>query len=540
MNVYALVNGLNALCSLVVALILLINRPIKEFQLTYAAFSLLLFAWAFAYFVWGFQTEREAGLFWLKALELPVAFIHTLFLHFALSFSGRLRQHRVALISSYLFSCLLVVIHLSGLMYDVEYVRNRSPFLFWPHYKPGLFLFIGAEIFFVSYAMIILFRTIRQSASQARLRLKYFLFFSILGWCGGITNWFYFFDSTMIPPIGNPLVTIFMLASFYLTFRHDIFELDIFFKKTFLYAFLTLFITMIFTISVIISEQIFKKYAGYNSFLATLLAAATIAALFNPARVCLTNYINRYLYGKSFDEFSNENAQMREELRKQDRMKSVATLAAGMAHEIKNPLTTIKTFTEHLSARRSDPAFLDKFERIVSKEVARVDQTVRQILQYARPAPLRLVRGDIAQVLRETSGLFSAQVLDKRLDLRLYLPDHPLLCLFDPEQIRQALVNLILNAIQATPPGGAIDVSAASSGGAVEIQITDSGPGIPAGDLGRIFDPFFTTKESGSGLGLAIVQGIVREHGGSIRVQSKAPSGTVFTLRFPCPAGQPA
>lgn len=216
-------------------------------------------------------------------------------------------------------------------------------------------------------------------------------------------------------------------------------------------------------------------------------------------------------------------------LERDERLAAVGKLAAGLAHEIRNPLASLSGSIQLLGEDARGPLF-----DIALREVQRLDQLVDEFLDAARPPQLQFERTDLRPILREVAQTFSndrryAGRVDIELDLPLELPDAPL----DQARVRQVIWNLLLNAAQAMPDRGTITLTVRSRTGLVELRVSDSGVGIPAERLQRIFDPFFTTRTGGTGLGLANVDRIVRGHGGSVSVYSKPGQGTVFMLTFP-------
>ena len=235
------------------------------------------------------------------------------------------------------------------------------------------------------------------------------------------------------------------------------------------------------------------------------------------------------------------------QVRRTDRLASVGTLAAGMAHEIKNPLVTVKTFTQLLPERYDDPDFRDTFSSLIGQEVKRIDTIVSQLLGFSRPAKPKLAPGSLHEVLDASLNLVAQQLRQNGIRLeRNYGADTDLVQL-DADQLNQAFINLLLNAIEAMSGGGCLTVetrlarpdtyrAAWQNGDAlprIRVTIRDTGEGIPHENLARIFDPFFTTKTQGTGLGLSVAHGIIQEHGGTIDVESEASQGTSFLITFP-------
>ncbi|HEX7128042.1 MAG TPA: ATP-binding protein [Thermodesulfobacteriota bacterium] len=224
---------------------------------------------------------------------------------------------------------------------------------------------------------------------------------------------------------------------------------------------------------------------------------------------------------------------LEEEVRRVDRLAAVGKLAAGMAHEIRNPLASmsgsVQLLREELvTASREHRRLMD----IILRETDRLNELITDFLLFARPGTPRREPVDLAAVIEETAALVgTGRERAVELDVRL---ERPLPMVGDPRELRQVFWNLVVNAEQAMPRGGRIEVAGRLvAGGSIEVTVKDGGSGIAARDLERIFDPFFTTKPNGTGLGLAIVHRIVQSHGGTIAVASRPDAGTTFTLRLP-------
>ena len=240
-----------------------------------------------------------------------------------------------------------------------------------------------------------------------------------------------------------------------------------------------------------------------------------------------------------------ENARLYEDLkrsksyiRRADRLASLGTLTAGLAHEIRNPLVAIKTLTHLLPERLDDEEFRNKFLQIASGEVDRISSLVTELLDFARPSDPKLEQENINTILDGMILLVSTETKKKQVALiKNYASDLPVVQI-DREQIKQVFLNILINAIEATSGMGKITVRTRSfmkPGGEpyVQIEFTDTGCGIPPDQLEEIFDPFFTTKITGSGLGLSISNQIVRDHRGYIDVESELNKGSSFFINLP-------
>ncbi len=226
---------------------------------------------------------------------------------------------------------------------------------------------------------------------------------------------------------------------------------------------------------------------------------------------------------------------MQRSLMQQEKLASIGRLSAGVAHEINNPLTTVLT-TAMLLQEDTDPKtpLYGELETII-KETMRCRSIVTALLDFARQKSPQMKRCSINVIAAETAMLIRKQSAFKDIELKLDLDQTVPPLLMDAQQITQALINLIQNAIESTEPGGTIGIRTELGAGKknVRIYVTDTGTGIPAGLLEQVFEPFFTTKDSGTGLGLAITHGIIVQHGGGIEVASQPNQGTTFTITLP-------
>jgi two-component system sensor histidine kinase HydH len=231
-----------------------------------------------------------------------------------------------------------------------------------------------------------------------------------------------------------------------------------------------------------------------------------------------------------------ETSELNRRLRERERLAAIGEMAAGLAHEIRNPLGAIKGAAEYLDPDLAVDPESREFLQVIIDESNRLNGVVSQFLDYARPFRAQLSPCDVNDVVRKTAKLIAAreQLDQPRLELELD-PDMPPIEL-DAEQIKQVILNLVLNAIDATGSAAepvTITTRAVPERERIEIRVKDRGPGISAEALDHIFIPFFTTKQNGTGLGLAVCQRIITSHGGEIRPQSTLGEGTEFVIRLP-------
>jgi len=246
-----------------------------------------------------------------------------------------------------------------------------------------------------------------------------------------------------------------------------------------------------------------------------------------------------------------DNAALYEELKhsrslvqRTDRLRSLETIAGGFAHEVRNPLTSIKTFIQLTPERKDDPEFIGHFSTVVAEDVARIERLIQEILDYARYMQPKFQEDDINVIVESCLYFVRIKADSKEVRLKKDLAADLPSVLLDRQQIKQVLLNLFINAIEAMGDrGGELIVrthrlSKAPGDTWVQMEVTDTGCGIPPADLEHIFDPFYTTKHEsqereGTGLGLTIVHQIVQEHGGHIEVKSALGRGTTFLVNLP-------
>ena len=237
-----------------------------------------------------------------------------------------------------------------------------------------------------------------------------------------------------------------------------------------------------------------------------------------------------------------EQLQQRErEVLRAEQLAAVGQVAAGVAHELRNPLTSVKMLVQAGREGNPAPGLPEEDLGIIEHEVRRMEQCIQMFLDFARPPRSERRQADLAAVLRRALALVEGRVRRQKVTVVADLPPEPLPLLIDPEQIHQVAVNLLLNALDALPRGGTIHItvernSSARNGtasSAVEVRIRDTGPGIAARIRERLFEPFVSSKETGVGLGLSISKRLVEAHGGSIRGDNHPEGGALFAFTLP-------
>ncbi|MEM1024953.1 MAG: ATP-binding protein [Myxococcota bacterium] len=226
------------------------------------------------------------------------------------------------------------------------------------------------------------------------------------------------------------------------------------------------------------------------------------------------------------------NSQLSARVRERERLAAIGAMAAGLAHEIRNPLGAIKGAAEYLDPARFPDPHEAEFLQVIIEETDRLNGVVSQFLDYARPFQPVLQDTELNEIVRRTLRLVEVETRG-RTPIQAELEDALPVIRADPAQLKQVLLNLVLNAVDATREGQPIHVRTSRMGDRVRLQVRDEGRGIPPAELSQIFIPFFTTKQSGTGLGLAVCQRIVSAHGGEIQAASNPGEGASFTITLP-------
>lgn len=216
-----------------------------------------------------------------------------------------------------------------------------------------------------------------------------------------------------------------------------------------------------------------------------------------------------------------------------DKLATIGELAAGAAHEIRNPLTAIKSSLQYLKTKHQERDEINLLHSAL-KETERIDEILSALLSFSRPSDIKMERSNILETLEESLELISFQAKKQKVTFSRDFPSSPLLLNADRSQLKQLFLNLFLNSLQAMKKGGELKVEVFSTDDQTAlIIISDTGEGIPEENLDKIFDPFFTTKKGGTGLGLSICYGIVKSHQGEIEVKSKLDEGTTALIKLP-------
>ncbi len=523
-------------------LIIAVYVPILYFVLTKGRskitrlFSAHLFSviiWGIAAFLIGLSKDPDLTSKIFQLGDLSVTLIPVLFLHVVYLMLNE--KNRTFLYFAYaqtiFFSYMLLAGNVSApvkFMFNSFYYAQAGPF-----YLPWFILWL----FTITVAHLKLIQHYKITYPQQKKQIFILLLAIPMGFGGGSMNFLPGFGINIFP-FGSFLVPVYGLILAYAILKHQLLDIVVVIKKSVVYSILITLISIIYLLTVLLLEKFAQGIFRYSSLMLSICTAFGLGLIFVPLRHRIQHLVDRYFFKGTQEEIVLQNEQLRQEIAQSEKYKTLSTLASGVAHEIKNPLTAIKTFTEYLPKKLDDKDFLLKFSRLIGKEVDRIDHMVHQLLNYGKPAPLSFKDINIHKLISDTIDMLNSRFIAQKIDVsKDFQADSKLHLRVDPNQIRQALLNVLLNAVEAMPNGGGLYVTTRAERGAggkerFILAVKDSGCGIAAEDLRHIFDPFFSRKDNGTGLGLAIVQGIVEQHNGRIKVESKAGVGTEVRLEF--------
>lgn len=512
-------------------LIVLISKHIKEkIQLIWILFNLSIFLWAFGA-TWASTISSNpqlARIAWKIGCGLGASFSPVFLLHLTYLLTKK-RINKILPLSYVLVIVISALMITTNTFFDIQSTKYNNFFIKAPTTLYVIWFIIWSSLIIYAHFLLFKFFVKKQSAPQ----LKLFIIATFFAFSAGGFN---FLSAFRIPlfEYGNFGLSIYCILATYIIFRHEFIGIKIIIKKSIFYSMLIATMTGLYLMLIFIIEFLFRGFIGYKSIILSLSSAFVIAVIFNPLRNKLQALIDRLFLGKTPQEIARENELLMQELERSERLKVARTLSLGLAHEIKNPLTTIKTFSEYLPEKYLDEDFVKKFASIVPSEVDRINNIIHRILDFSKPSSPSLKKTDISGLIDDTLQFLDSEFLKHKIEVIKEYIDADISLLIDPSQIKQVLINLLLNAIDAMPNGGKLTIKTYTEKNIFAvIEISDTGCGITANNLKNIFNPFFSTKDSGSGLGLSISDQIIKNHNGRIEVESKIKEGTKFKITLP-------
>lgn len=488
-----------------------LHRSLLRLNTTVSLWSLFLFLHYIS------KTENFAFIT-LRLLHSFAIFIPACYLHFVVNLLDIDRRKAIR------FSYIVSIIFL-GVSYHPNFITAIGPKLCFSYYATAGNLYIGwiiAYTLIALYGAYLLIKNYYYVSPLKKIQIKYVLFASMIGFTGGSTIYPLLYNIP-IPPWGEHIIFLYPLIFAIAVLKHDVFELNIVIKRTLVYSISLFLITAAYIVLVLISERFLRDIFGYQSIWITVGAAVLIALLFTPIKNKIQLLIEKFYIKSAYQKLQKELVEI-------DKNKALQSLAAGLAHEIRNPLTAIKVFSEYLPEKFDDKAFREKFSRIVSEETEKINALITELLEFSKPSSLKIGAVDVHQLLNYTLNLLSGEILKANIKIVKNYQIKDATIQADSNKLKHVFHNLIKNSIESIVNKGTITISTAIDNDRLKIEITDTGSGISQKDITKIFDPFYSSKKSGTGLGLAVAQTVISEHQGSIYTQSTLGQGTTFAI----------
>lgn len=522
---------INAVTSFLLGIFVLRSNPRSKLHQLWAWMSVSITIWGIGLSVCfgALPSQYALALFALRVADTIAIFIPLFYLHFVIVFLGQNDRGRVLRLC-YGVSFFLACFGFSD-MY-IPGIRTKMGIANFNDAGPLFWWFFALYIVEPLYAIYLMWRARGVSDGIRRAHVTLVMMTGIIGFFVGAT-WFPLCFNIPIPPIPGCFVWLYCLLVTWAVFKYHLFDIHVVIRRSLVYSILVTVLTVGYFGLVYGLERSFQVAFGYRSMGASLAAFALMALVFQPLKIGIQRVLDLLFFHAPQQAVAKKLEVYEQRAREGERYKAAATLAAGIAHELKNPLAAIQTFLDFFPQKHRDAKFREQFQEVVGSEVKRLQQVAQGLMDFSKPQAPQIKPVDVKQVVEETLALAGPELREKGLTIRTNYTHNGAVVQGDPAQLKQAFLNLILNARDAMEKGGALTIFTGSVNGHVEVHIADTGCGIHPKDLPHLFEPFFTKKEGGNGLGLSIVQSIIREHRGSIQVTTTLGKGTIFAITLP-------
>ncbi len=660
-------------------------------------FNIVVAFWGYGLFLVGIANTEQEAIFGWKIAHLGGFFIGTLFYHIVCVFCGIQRRRLIyfAYLQAFIFNLL---------SFSTKHLFSKTRFVFEIYYNdvtPLLVLGIMSYLFLVILSYYELIRFLKTTRGFKRTQTLYIIFGFMIGFVGGTSTFLPEFRIDILYPFGNLGITLYCLIVSYSILRYRLMDIHVVFKKSMVYSLSAGILTSFFVVIVIFMTKFLSNMAGMNSFTITVIAAITIAILFNPLKNRVQRLIDRFFYKRTYDYYetvsrisrnlasmfdvnevfkfigdtisevlglkniyllaalpggvyevvyhksqkakskkfkaeskndekvmkmnnysgivkfckrsedilikdelpafeekfgpeivdkikgelnpfhgeavvpvfvdgklsllmilgeklsgdmftsedvnlfttiSNQtaiaikNAGLYKDKVDSDRLASIGMMSATFAHEIRNPLTSLKTFAQLMPEKYKDAEFRDTFSKIVEGEIEKIDGLICDLLDFStEKKSARMNNFNLVTLVDETLDYVKGKLGFEKSNIAIEkdYKKNEIHMSGDATKLKQAFVNVITNGCQAMNGNGILTVEINQNSRNVDVKIKDIGNGIHPDDILKIFDPFITTKEKGVGLGLAISKRIIEDHNGKITVRSELSKGSTFTISLP-------
>jgi len=521
MTPYYITSLLTVVTASVLGLFVYYKNPENRLHRSLLRLNIIVAVWSLFLFLHYISKTHNQGMLTLYALHTAAIFIPACYLHLVIDLLG-INSKKIIGISY--CACIVFL----PLIYSNHFISGISPKIFFKFYADAgrsyiLWLIVYCAI--TLSGVILLITRYRESSYIKKIQIRYVLIASFIAFAGAATIYPLFYDIPM-PPWGENIIFLYPIIFSVAVLKHDALELNIAIKTTIVYSISIALITSVFLIIVLLSERFLRGIFGYQSLGITVFAAVSIALVFTPLKNQVDSLIEKCFMRSAYQR-------LQKELIESDKSKALAQLAAGLAHEIRNPLTAIKTFCEYLPKKYDDKKFMEDFSVIVEHETDKINSLIMSLLEFAKPSALKIALCDMRQAVDYTMNLLSAEALKYKINITKQHKNNNCLIMADSAKLKHVLFNILKNSIEASSENGNIEITTSRDGNRFYVEIKDSGCGIKEKDLNRVFEPFFSSKDKGTGLGLSVARSIIAEHNGTILAKSASGYGSTFTISLP-------
>lgn len=534
-NLFSISSIIIIILSSFIALTVFFKSEDRRIGKVWSWFAFSVTTWGVGSFLVSISRHPDLAQFWLKIAYLGAIGPPLFFFHFIYEFTKK--PKRIILTFSYilgLFFSLIIFFYPDKFFGDIVYMFNEYYYHRFSIKEPILYLifYLYFYWFLIGYVFWSILRAFPKSRGIYREQLKYIMIGSCIGWLGAELDFLPVFN-IKVYPISNFLIAIYPIPFAYAIIKHKLLEVSIALKKGLIYSVLLTLITLLYFSIVFIGEKALQGVVGYHSHFISLFSACIIAILFNPLRNKIQKFLDFRFFRGTLESLSQEYERLKNELFHTEKLAYIGKLASSVVHEIKNPLTAIKSYCEYAPEYLKDGEFKTKFAKLVPSEINRIENTLSQLLDLAKPTKPNMTQVNFILLVDSTLDLLENNFSNKNIKIIKMYELKDLFFLADEKQLKQVFLNLFLNAIDAMGSEGILKVRIEKTKREIKISIKDTGPGIDKKNIERLFTPFFTTKKHGIGLGLSITQEIIKNHCGKIEVESEVGKGTKFLIKIP-------
>ena len=558
-----------------------VANPRNRAHQTFAAFIAFLALWTIKDLVfWDFQPANASGGWWASSSFIIALLMQFALVVFAWVFPENARTPRKKAAILFAPGLVLIPAALFGLLWRQISFQNGVVDI---ELAPLAYAFVVYVYFIFGYGAVVLFRKYRkyrgtQKGQQVGAILWAVGTTGILKTLANIVfpffNHYYLLPFSAIFVLPGVLIYAYAISNFKLfslqTALHQFRLFPITYKIALSIATVAIISFIVFQIPIVywafqngMSFEAWRKYLVFSvisalvpNLLLVLLIVRTISRPLQRitlaavqvtegeygTEVDLRSNDEIGLLAQSFNEMSRKMSsdieqlqKLNEQLTRTEKLAAMGTLAAGVAHEVNNPLAAISSLIQMMQSKQNPDSETSEKLKLISGQITRITQVTRDMMDFARVRPAAKSAVDVNDLIETSLRLASFDKSFQKLELEKVLAEDLPEVYADGDQLQQVFLNLVLNARDAMPAGGVLRISTSNAAGELQIEISDTGTGIDRANRKKIFDPFFTTKQAGkgTGLGLAVCYGIITAHGGRIEVLEKEPHGTTFLITLP-------